>query len=92
MSRHQQMLSLLQQTFPHARIELRDVSAEHHGHAGHDPQGSHFRLTMVDPLFGGRTPLQRHRLVYDCLRDMLLREVHALQLELLAPGETPRQP
>jgi BolA protein len=70
-------------------LEIEDDSARHAGHAGAASGGGHFNLRMVSAAFAGRTRLQRHRLVYDPLADLMKRDIHALSMVLLAPEETP---
>ena len=64
---------------------------ELHLHAGHRSSPgtgeSHFRVLMVSALFAGKSRLQRHRLVNEALAAELEGKVHALALELRAPGE-----
>jgi BolA family transcriptional regulator, general stress-responsive regulator len=68
-----------------------DVINESHLHAGHrNSPGtgeSHFRVRIVSPLFAGKSRLARHRLVNEALAAELNAGVHALALELRAPGE-----
>lgn len=66
---------------------LEDESALHAGHAGAASGGGHYRLRLVSPEFEGKTRVARHRLVYDCLRDMMHTEIHALAIVALAPSE-----
>jgi BolA protein len=78
----------LQRTFQPTRL---DVINESHLHAGHRTSPgtgeSHFRVLMVSALFGGKSRLQRHRLVNEALAAELKGKVHALALDLSAPGE-----
>lgn len=69
------------------RIEIADDSARHAAHAGAGG-GGHFRLTIVSPLFAGRSTLERHRLIYDALGSMMHGPIHALGIRALAPGES----
>jgi len=72
---------------PQAR-ELTDNSALHAGHAGAAPGGNtHWRLVIVSPAFSGRNTVARHRMVYDALRELMNRPIHALEIEARAPGE-----
>ena len=66
-----------------SRLEVIDESAAHLGHAGQDGTGAgtHFRVRIASPLFAGKAPVARHRLVYDALRDLLDRGLHALAIE-----------
>ena len=71
-----------------------DVVNESHLHAGHrNSPGtgeSHFRVMIVSAAFAGKSRLARHRLVNDVLSAELGGKVHALALELRAPGESGR--
>ena len=56
------------------RLELEDQSDQHIGHAGHDPRGeSHFALTIESPAFAGQSRIERQRLVYAALGDLMRR-------------------
>jgi BolA protein len=37
--------------------------------------------------FAGRSRLERHRLVYQALADLLPREIHALNIEAVSPDD-----
>ena len=70
------------------RLELRDESAQHAGHAGARPSGgSHWDLTIVSEAFRGKNPVARHRMVYEALGDLIKHDVHALRLTALAPDQ-----
>jgi BolA family transcriptional regulator, general stress-responsive regulator len=69
---------------------IEDESALHVGHAGAG-DASHFRLRLVSPRFAGLGRLERHRLVYDCLSDLMPRQIHALAMTLLSPEEAAAQ-
>jgi BolA protein len=72
-------------------LAIEDDSARHAGHPGAADGGGHYNLRMTSPRFEGRSRIERHRLVYDALADLMQREVHALAMVLLAPGETERR-
>lgn len=67
---------------------VEDESALHVGHAGAASGGGHYRVRIVCALFEGQNRLKRHRLVYDCLAEMMHAEIHALAITALAPSET----
>jgi BolA family transcriptional regulator, general stress-responsive regulator len=70
------------------RLELIDDSARHAGHAGARPEGeSHFRLLIVADAFTGRSRIERQRMVYGALGDLLQTDVHALSITALSPAE-----
>jgi len=73
-------------------IEVRDDSALHAGHAGAASGGGHYYLRLVTARFDGLSKVARHRLVYDLLPDLMQREIHALAMNLQAPGEVERAP
>jgi BolA protein len=68
-------------------IAIEDESALHAGHAGAASGGGHYRMTLVSAAFAGQPRVARHRLVYDALAELMHREIHALAMTLLAPGE-----
>jgi BolA protein len=73
-------------------VEVTDDSAQHAGHAGaaaHAARtgavdGTHFELTIVSPLFAGKTPVTRHRMVYALLDDLMKTRIHALKIDARA--------
>jgi BolA protein len=68
-------------------LEIIDESHLHAGHAGARSGRGHYVLRIRAAAFSGKTPLQRHRLVYEALGDMLQTDIHALSIKALAPGE-----
>jgi len=82
------MRDRLEQLHPSA-LDLRDESAQHAGHAGARPSGgSHWQLTIVSEAFRGKTPVARHRMVYEALGDLMERDIHALRIEASAPEQS----
>jgi len=70
-------------------VDLRDESAQHAGHAGARPSGgSHWQLTIVSEAFRGKSPVARHRMIYEALGDLMERDIHALRIEALAPEQS----
>jgi BolA protein len=80
-----QLQARLQELLAPTQLEVIDESAAHAGHAGADGSGSgtHFRVRIASPLFAGKAPVARHRLVYDALRDFIDGGLHALAIETL---------
>ena len=68
-------------------IDIVDDSARHAGHAGVGG-GGHYRLRIVSPVFAGKPPLARHRLVIDAIGDLMQGRIHALSIQPIAPGES----
>jgi BolA protein len=70
------------------RLDIRDDSAKHAGHAGSRAGGGHFAMTIVSPQFAGKPTMARHRMVYDALGALMKREIHALSIDAKTPEET----
>jgi BolA protein len=69
-------------------LEIIDESAQHAGHAGAASGGGHFVVTIVSTAFENKTPMQRHRLVYAALDDIMHSEIHALSIRAKTPEES----
>jgi len=83
------MRQRLEQALAPSRLELRDDSAQHAGHAGAAPGGNtHWHVTIVAAAFEGKPVVARHRLVYQALGDLMQNPIHALQISARAPGES----
>jgi BolA protein len=87
MNRIDTMNALLRENFEPLACQIEDESASHAGHAGAASGGGHFRLRLVSVRFEGLSKVSRHRLVYDCLRELMQKEIHALAMTLLTPSE-----
>ncbi|MDE2250679.1 MAG: BolA family transcriptional regulator [Gammaproteobacteria bacterium] len=85
-TRVERIRTVVQDAFHPVRLEIRDDSAAHAGHAGGGGKG-HFKLLIVSDRFSGRSPLQRHRLVHEALASLLESDIHALVLNTKAPEE-----
>lgn len=78
----------LKTAFEPVIFELIDESENHRGHGGWREGGeSHFRLRMTSARFAGQGRVQRQRAVNSVLAEELAGPVHALAMELSAPGE-----
>ncbi len=87
MNRPQRISALLSASLDPVECRVDDESHLHAGHAGAASGGGHYRLRLVSSRFDGLGKLARHRLVYDCLREMMQKEIHALAMTLLTPDE-----
>jgi BolA protein len=70
-----------------AEIEIIDESHLHAGHAGARSGRGHYALRIRATAFEGKSPIQRHRMVYEALGAMMQTDIHALSIKALAPGE-----
>jgi BolA protein len=59
------------------------VTDDSHLHAGHEgaKSGRHFSVHLQAECFRGLSHVQRHRLVYDALRDLIPQGIHALAIK-----------
>jgi BolA protein len=83
-----EMLRRLNSALSPTRIELIDDSEQHRGHGGYNPAGeSHFNLTIESPAFAGKNRVERQRMIYAALGDLMRERVHALSIRATAPAE-----
>jgi BolA family transcriptional regulator, general stress-responsive regulator len=78
----------LEASFAPARVEVRDDSQLHAGHAGAAPGGeTHYSVLAVSPAFAGMNRVARSRAVHAVLEAEFGRGLHALALKLQTPEE-----
>jgi BolA protein len=84
----QQLQQRLQEVLAPTRLEVIDESHLHSGHAGANSSGfgTHFRVRVSAAVFAGKSPVARHRLVYDALQDFMAQGLHALAIEAQVPS------
>jgi BolA family transcriptional regulator, general stress-responsive regulator len=69
-------------------LEVLDESEQHRGHAGYREGGNtHWRVAIVSPRFAGASTVQRHRMVYQALGNLMNNPIHALAITARAPEE-----
>lgn len=71
-------------------LRIEDESHLHVGHAGAQGGAGHYRVHIVADCFAGKSPVVRHRLVYDRLADLIPHAIHALAIHA-SPPDTPSQ-
>jgi BolA protein len=82
------MTSKLEAAFAPTRLEVKDDSHLHQGHAGHREGGeSHFTVVIESGLFTGLGRVERQRRINHALAEELSGPVHALSIKATAPGE-----
>ena len=83
-----EILARLNSALSPTSIELIDDSEQHRGHGGYNPSGeSHFTLRIESPAFAGKNRVQRQRMIYAALGELMHERVHALSIRATAPGE-----
>jgi BolA protein len=82
-----EMLRRLNSALQPARMELIDDSEQHRGHGGYNPAGeSHFTLNIESAAFAGMSRVERQRMVYAALGDLMESRVHALSIRATTPA------
>jgi BolA protein len=85
--REQQIRDRLQAAFTPQELLIKDQSHLHAGHEGAKDGRGHFDVTIVSDQFATANRVQRHRMVYDALSELLETDIHALQIKALTPSE-----
>lgn len=85
--RVEKLRSRLQDALAPEALDIIDETAKHAGHAGAASGGGHYLLNIVSATFEGKNPIQRHRLVFDAVGDMMHTDIHALSIQARAPDE-----
>jgi len=77
----------LEKRFAPVELLIKDQSHLHAGHEGAKDGKGHFDVTIVSGKFDGQNRVQRHRMVYDALTQLLLTDIHALRINAFTPSE-----
>ena len=67
-------------------LTLEDQSSIHEGHVG-AKSGGHYFAHIVSPLFSGKNLIQRHKMVYEALGDLMKTDIHAFSMQAKTPEE-----
>jgi len=76
---------LLTEAFAPSKLQIKDQSHLHAGHAGAKDGRGHYEVTIVASAFAGQRPLARHRMIYDALGSLMETDIHALRINASAP-------
>ncbi len=71
--------------FSPQELEITDESHLHAGHVGAKDGKGHFRVRIVSALFSDAQPIDRHRMVFRALGNMMQTDIHALSVVATAP-------
>ena len=66
-----------------------EIIDEGHLHIGHEGaiKGGHFKVIVISDQFNNKTLLERHRLVYNAVGELMETEIHALSITAKTPEE-----
>jgi BolA protein len=67
-------------------IEIEDEGHLHVGHAG-AKSGGHFKLYIVSECFNDMSQINRHKLIYSTLSELMKTDIHALSIYAKSPKE-----
>ena len=67
-------------------FEIKDFTGRHLNHKLHEG-GFHLETIIVSDNFKNKSLIDRHKIVYDLLGDLLKHEIHALSMKTLTPEE-----
>jgi len=67
-------------------FEIKDFTGRHLGHEQHEG-GFHLEAVIVSNDFETKTLLERHRMVYTALGELMSQDIHALSMKTLTTDE-----
>lgn len=70
-----------------ADLQIKDQSHLHAGHSGAKDGKGHYEVKLISPKFAGIGRIQRHKMVYDALGDLMESDIHAVRIKAQAPSE-----
>ena len=85
--RVEEITRLLTEAFEPENLGVDDESHLHEGHVGAQDGRGHFRVLIVSGRFTDKSLLQRHRMVYKALGELMRTDIHALAIDAWAPEE-----
>ena len=87
MDRIAEIKARLERELSPSHVDIIDESHLHAGHAGAASGAGHFNVTVVSEIFAGQSPVQRHRMVYAAIGDLMQTEIHALSINAQIPDD-----
>lgn len=85
--RQQKLDAALTKAFSPHTLRIKDQSHLHAGHAGARDGRGHFDVFIVSDGFSGLNRVQRHRVVYAALGELMETDIHALRITAKTPSE-----
>lgn len=68
-------------------LDIVDESHLHAGHAGAASGAGHFSVSITSEAFNDKSLIERHRMVYLAVNDLMRTEIHALSINANATNE-----
>jgi BolA protein len=73
--------------FSPQELRIKDQSHLHAGHEGAKDGRGHFDVFIVSDGFSGLNRVQRHRVVYAALGELMETDIHAVRITATTPSE-----
>ena len=67
-------------------FEVKDFTGRHLNHKLHEG-GFHLETTIVSNNFKDKSLIERHRMIYDAMGELMKHEIHALSMKTLTRAE-----
>jgi BolA protein len=80
----------LTETFDPETLGVEDEGHLHEGHEGAKDGRGHFRVLIISDAFIDKSLLDRHRMVYRALGEMMRLDIHAIAIDAWSPKELDR--
>ena len=90
LERKKEITRRLREAFDPETLGVEDESYMHEGHEGAKDGRGHFRVLIITEAFEGKTMIERHRMIYRELDEMMRLDIHALAIDAWSPGELDR--
>ena len=74
----------LTEAFAPTFLEIHNESEQHIGHAGAQGGAQHLFIRIVSAQFSGISTVQRHRLIYNTVLDLIPGRIHAMRINAQA--------
>lgn len=73
------IVAKIRQSIPDADVQLKDLTGTE----------DHWEAVIVSETFEGKSPIERHRMVFDALAEEMKGPIHALTLKTFTPSQRP---
>ena len=70
-----------------SHIKIEDEGHLHVGHAG-AKSGGHFKLYIISDVFRDKSIIERHKIIYKCLNELMNTEIHAISIKAKYKNES----
>ena len=67
-------------------LEVKDFTGRHLNHDLHSG-GFHLEATIVSDDFDGKSLIERHKMIYTALDELIQKEIHAISMKTLTSSE-----